>query len=535
MKTERLFRRVATYYFRVKVPADVRAFVGKTEIIESLRTTDHREATRLARERSVEVDREFARLRGNDVLRELTVEQSRALAEEWATESLACDEQLVIESLDSNTSSEVVAEDERNLHYAEGELRRCLTVGDTAHIRPAVEAAMQRHGLLLERGSPAFNRLSYEFLKAGIRTIEKIRARNRGEIVETPVAPVVKIDVGEGTVTPRRVGNHTLADLKAYWIEQQAPAEKTIIEANSVVRRFTELHGDLAITDIAREHVLLFRDSLKDADKAPGTIKKLVSLLSAMFSAAYQDGRLNVTGNPADNVAVRGEGGKRKARRSFTVDDLNTIFASPVFSKNERPRAGGGEGAYWMPLLALFTGARQSEIAQLAPTDLKVSDGVTFLHFTDEGDGQKLKTGMKGRKRVPVHADLIHLGFIDYVKKMQDGNAERLFPQIKADRTGNIAGNWSKWWGRYLNQTVGIDDASKDFHSFRHTFKQFCREAGIPEDQHDALTGHHNMNVARLYGSSDGYPVKRLADAVGKLRYEGLTLPERPMQLGPSR
>jgi hypothetical protein len=60
------------------------------------------------------------------------------------------------------------------------------------------------------------------------------------------------------------------------------------------------------------------------------------------------------------------------------------------------------------------------------------------------------------------------------------------------------------------------------FHSFRHSSKNACR-AGIPEEVHDALTGHSGGGVGRTYGGLS-YPLKPLADAMRTLRYPGLDL-----------
>jgi integrase len=59
------------------------------------------------------------------------------------------------------------------------------------------------------------------------------------------------------------------------------------------------------------------------------------------------------------------------------------------------------------------------------------------------------------------------------------GGTDRFFPAIKAGRMGVLTGNWSKWWGRYMRNVIGIKDRRKVFHSFRHTFKDACREAGL--------------------------------------------------------
>ena len=60
----------------------------------------------------------------------------------------------------------------------------------------------------------------------------------------------------------------------------------------------------------------------------------------------------------------------------------------------------------------------------------------------------------------------------------------------------------------------------RDFHAFRHTFKRQCRECGIPKDMHDAITGHDSADVGDSYGGA--YPLKPLADAMGRLMYAAL-------------
>jgi integrase len=119
---------------------------------------------------------------------------------------------------------------------------------------------------------------------------------------------------------------------------------------------------------------------------------------------------------------------------------------------------------------------------------VKESEGVRFLDFSDAGQGKSLKT-VSSRRRVPIHPELVRLGFLNYVDERKRAVDERLFPDLKQDRFGKWTQNWSKWWGRYARDQAKIDDPRKVFHSFRHTFKHACRASGIPEDIHDALTG----------------------------------------------
>ena len=60
----RLFKRNSTYYFRARIPRDLRPYLGKTEEKFSLRTRGPVQARRLARQASVDLDEQFESLRG---------------------------------------------------------------------------------------------------------------------------------------------------------------------------------------------------------------------------------------------------------------------------------------------------------------------------------------------------------------------------------------------------------------------------------------------------------------------------------------
>ena len=117
-------------------------------------------------------------------------------------------------------------------------------------------------------------------------------------------------------------------------------------------------------------------------------------------------------------------------------------------------------------------------------------------------------------RRLPLHPAVIEEGFLHYVRSLpKDGP---LFPDLKPDRFGRRGGNGTKTIGRWV-RSLGITDKRKaPNHSWRHRFKDVCRAAGIPKEIHDALTGHVSGEVGDRYGS-EGYPLKRLAEAVKKL------------------
>ena len=165
--------------------------------------------------------------------------------------------------------------------------------------------------------------------------------------------------------------------------------------------------------------------------------------------------------------------------------------------------------------LMYYTGARREELAQLAPSEvLKSDEGIWHLSVLalEDGDdaGRSVKT-TGSRRLVPLHPDLIKLGFISYVG-LQRGR--QLFPFLKADPDGYFGTNFGKRWASYLRDTVGLISPAKPSHGFRHTFKTLSREVGMAEDVHDAITGHAGTSsVARGYG---GMPLSSMASGMAK-------------------
>ena len=80
-----------------------------------------------------------------------------------------------------------------------------------------------------------------------------------------------------------------------------------------------------------------------------------------------------------------------------------------------RARAGDAiirDARFWLPLLGIFHGNRLEELAHLRREDVRVVEGIPYLRITDE-DGRQPKNE-QSRRDVPLHPELIRLGFLDY-------------------------------------------------------------------------------------------------------------------------
>lgn len=159
-----------------------------------------------------------------------------------------------------------------------------------------------------------------------------------------------------------------------------------------------------------------------------------------------------------------------------------------------RPVRGAGEAACWLPLMSLLSGARLEELGRLGLADVQRRNGVLVLDIRETAD-QRVKN-RESKRCVPVHPILRELGLEAYVEWCRQQGASRLFPALKADRFGAYTSGYSRWFGRYLDEVVGIEDPRWNFHSFRHTFSS---KRGAPLESPSA-----RFDIAAGAWASDG-------------------------------
>lgn len=132
--------------------------------------------------------------------------------------------------------------------------------------------------------------------------------------------------------------------------------------------------------------------------------------------------------------------------------------------------------------------ATVSELCQLLATDVETAaDGSALLHITEDEDGQQLKNSKYRRRVVPIHSELVRLGFLVYAANQEEGGS--LWPEMKL-RKGKAGGYFSDWFGKLRRPTPGAAPLFPDFHSIRHTVRSKMTAAGVDVSIQDRITGH---------------------------------------------
>ena len=562
------------FWFRAKVPTDLQEhYTPKREVTFSLRTSDRKEALELVRVEAVKLDQEFAtarRLRDATPQTELSDVEIERLATLYLHQLLEEDEEIRRDGTDGEavyaavraqlagkivenfppeepvvgglTEREFLKKGE-TLDIVGATHKAALARGRVEIIHDEVDELLQANGLSLDKASDAYRKVSYAVLSASVKANDMAAQRHKGEVVETPLAPVQfrRSDVKPDANAIR------FTDLFDSWKTAHEGPEKTKREFGVQVRRFVEVNGDLWVSEVTPAHVRDFKDAMlcmpcqltkaqramtvlqvlgayegKDVLRlAPRTVReKSVAAIRAVLGYA-KDNQYR-TDNPAAGIKVKVSGTPpRDPIYPFTVKELTTFFNSPVFAVGERPKGGGGEAAKWLPLLSLFTGARLEELAQLQVTDIRTEAGVKFFYI---GSVRRVKNLMSKRK-TPTHPELVRLGFLEYIETMRQTKQEWLFPVVASSLEKRSAA-WSKWFGRY-REACGITAEGKKFHSFRHGAKRAMRESRVEKTLRDALMGHAHDDEAEEYGQDEdglGVSLPTLYEALAMLQYPGLDL-----------
>ena len=289
--------------------------------------------------------------------------------------------------------------------------------------------------------------------------------------------------------------------------------------------------GDRKLVDFDNKLMTAFYQSL--SNKSVGTRNKHLDRIGSVFKWAAEKEKVIVV-NPVDAVMMLRDDVKDKDKRDmFDDEDLKKIFESDHYVKNtwrKRPLKVRTPYTFWMFPLALFTGARMSELMLMETENVHVDAKTPYIDLVNEVDPDtgeeilKIKNNNSIRK-IPISDTLVEMGFIDFVKASR---TRYVFPDLIEKATTTSAGQ--KVLKTRLEKTFKVWKAGrKSFHSLRHTFVNAAALAGVELKYLSAVTGHlskKELAEQQLYREMvntyfKGFPVEVLkAEVIDKLKFD---------------
>lgn len=225
---------------------------------------------------------------------------------------------------------------------------------------------------------------------------------------------------------------------------------------------------------------------------------------------------------------------KRKRDRSqrppTSLEDLNKLFALPIFTGCQPHRGGTGQvvlrarftrgleiihdAFYWVALLIYYTGARREEICKLRPDDFRELDGIHYIQIDYTETGRIKNEG--SIRAVPLHRELIRLGIVGFVEECRRRGQDVLFPELrptnKVQKFGDVF--YKRCWVNI--RTKGGLSAKADIHGTRHRFSTALKNQRVGSEFRADLIGHvgKTMTEERY---SDAAELKLLQEMVNQL------------------
>lgn len=196
----------------------------------------------------------------------------------------------------------------------------------------------------------------------------------------------------------------------------------------------------------------------------------------------------------------------------FNEKDLQEIFSHHVYKRGKfrKWKKQRLNCQYWVPLIALTTGARPNEICQLNVKDVEVREGILCLLIQTMDDDQSVKS-VNAIRIVPVPNKLLELGFADYLESVK--HERKLFPDLTYTDHSGYYGKVEDWFTRTFTKPMSLTEQSKSFYSFRHTFIFDYQKRSARCSIINYLIGHKNGSIADdTYGGK--FPIKLLKDKI---------------------
>ena len=260
---------------------------------------------------------------------------------------------------------------------------------------------------------------------------------------------------------------------------------------------FLELIGDIETDALRKDHVIAYKTAIlnlpKNRRKMPAyrdlPISDLLTLSIppknqlANRTKSYYLGRLKTflewlgtndyasagLSAPLKNV-IKTKTLAHQDKNQYSAVDLKKLFNSQDYKQGLHRYPS----EYWVPLIGLFTGARENEICQLFTSDVYKDADTNLLVFDfNENNASETKKSLKRpfhARRFPIHRTLISLGLMDFVDEQKRRGELRLFPELPYRTRNKYADKFQRWFNITYTKRCGINTPKTSFHSLRHAF-----------------------------------------------------------------
>ena len=334
-----------------------------------------------------------------------------------------------------------------------------------------------------------------------------------------------------------------VAKLLVRFVGHDQPArmrQRNIAEFRSLLFKLPKSHGKSPNDHIIPLSEILGRAKDLPPEKvglSPTTINRYMTQIGNIVDICKHAGYPFGDFEGVSGLRTKRRGDVRNERGRFSNEEIRKIFSLPVWEGAAGPDdrfVNGAEvlhdAAYWVPLLAIYIGARRAEMCGLLLSEIETDLELPCIRI-EKNAIRKLKNE-QSKRRVPIHPELIRLGFLRYVEELRTLGHELLFPELKAACPTTPMGDvfddsWQKIRAAALPQAK---EEGKVLHSLRHWCNNEMKQAGVQAEIRKDILGHSNegVNEGRY---TDPARLRVMADALSTLPLHTTPLKAYSIQL----
>lgn len=287
--------------------------------------------------------------------------------------------------------------------------------------------------------------------------------------------------------------------------------QKIIKEADAKQRRqMKSAKGKFSVGKLKGDQAEVALQEAKVARLAPRTLQRHQGNFSkALDHAVFSDRIPTNTYKPfvfSETIIDQFRKSNPDTKRQPWGDEFQEMLETEKWNS---PGTQIDDGVYWAPLIARFSGLREEEILQLKPKDVRSDEGIPFFDIR-KGTGQSVKSN-NARRFVPIHSQLIELGFLELVKRQKSRGKIRIFDKVQRSKTKKqtFSATFTKKF-TYYRKKQEIYEKNQDFHALRTTFNSKAVTRSIPDTARRYIMGHKNEDVGIINYLPEGFPLATL-------------------------
>jgi integrase len=487
------------YWFRKRVPDDLRNLLGKREEKFSLGTRDPIEAKRLHALKLAEVEERWSNLRNgkralspDDIARE-----AMAIADQVRRELEADPYQPL--RWDIEVGASLWGMEDADGYYSD--VTQPLSPVDSRRLAQRTQCYQLADARLTARGFATESDDRERLARAVSLELQRIVQDHQAYLLGK-----TGFQLNGGSVLLQRapVTPLTFEAVIQGWLVEKKPNRKTEYTWRKVMKQLSDFLGHDDARRVSPDDLVSWKADLLAKDLKAKTIRdSKLAPARAIFQWAVDNRKLDA--NPAARINIDLKARSSEKRRGYSDDEAKTILGAARNEKEAHKR--------WVPWVCAYTGARISEICQLRSEDIKQIDGIWCIAFAAEAGSLK---NVNSERVIPVHSALQHEGFLKFVASIRKGP---LFTDLAPDRFGSRGGTGTKILSRWIRSLGMTDTRISPNHSWRHRLKTLGRRHGLAVDILDAMTGHGRKTVADTYGDFPPEAMLRELSKVPHLKF----------------